>query len=217
MSPCGDESRAALGAGLLVAPAPAGGATMPPATGPGGSSGPRPMSGRPRETGPAQEPVPPRSHPGPWAEAHRQATRLAEPIFVPITPHADDRGWSLMNLFAGAMSDAGQVNFSTQYPGVVKAWHRHERQTDFWCCLTGHLKAGVHREADGMSWLQILGERRPGVLIIPPPLWHGAAAIGPDSAGLLYYVTRAFDPQQPDEQRRPWDSVQGFPWTIRHR
>jgi dTDP-4-dehydrorhamnose 3,5-epimerase len=151
-----------------------------------------------------------------WAEAHETARRLDEPVFVPVTVHNDDRGWSMMNLMAGALSAEGQINFSMQYPGVVKAWHRHRRQTDFWTCATGNLKAGVYREADGRAWVVIMGEQRPGVLVIPPGLWHGAAAVGPRSAGLLYYVTHAYDPAQPDEERRGHDTVPGFPWGTRH-
>jgi dTDP-4-dehydrorhamnose 3,5-epimerase len=151
-----------------------------------------------------------------WSEAHELARRLAEPIFVPLTPFVDDRGWSLMNLLAGAMTEQGQINFSVQFPGVIKAWHRHHKQTDFWCCVHGQLKAGVYREDDGRAWMQVFGERRPGVLVIPPPLWHGAACVGPDPAGLLYYVTHAYDGNDPDEDRRAFDSVGGFPWRVRH-
>jgi dTDP-4-dehydrorhamnose 3,5-epimerase len=153
---------------------------------------------------------------GPWEQAEGEAAAASEPLFMPVTPFADDRGWSLMNMLTGAMSDQGQVNFSMQYPGVVKAWHRHRLQTDFWVCLTGHLKIGVYRESDGVAWLLVTGERRPGALVIPPGLWHGAAAVGPTPAGLLYYVTQAYDQQHPDEQRRPFDSVSGFPWHTRH-
>ena len=137
-------------------------------------------------------------------------------MLVPITPYADDRGWSLMNLLAGAMSAEGQINFSMQYPGIVKAWHRHDKQTDFWTCLVGQLKVGMFRESDGARWLAVIGEHRPAVLIIPPPLWHGAACVGPTPAGLLYYVTHTYDPVKPDEHRRPWDSIADFPWPPRH-
>jgi len=153
---------------------------------------------------------------GSWREAQELAQGECAPVFVPVTPFTDDRGWSLMNLLGGVMGEQGQFNYSQQYPGVIKAWHRHERQTDFWCCVTGHLKAGVYRERDGQAWLAVMGEKKPGVLIIPPPLWHGAACVGPTSAGLLYYVTQRYDPAQPDEYRRPYDSVEGFPWQTRH-
>jgi dTDP-4-dehydrorhamnose 3,5-epimerase len=150
------------------------------------------------------------------AEAHAAARDGAEPVFVPAAVHADDRGWSIMNQLQGVMTPEGQVNYSVQYPGVIKAWHRHAKQTDFWICLNGHIKAGIYREDDGASWLAVVGEKKPGVLIIPPPLWHGAATVGHEPAGLLYYVTHAYNPAEPDEDRRPHDSVEGFPWGVRH-
>ena len=158
----------------------------------------------------------PRTFQGAWSDAHDLARAELEPVFVPVTPYTDDRGWSLMNLLGGVMSGQGQINFSVQYPGVIKAWHRHDKQTDFWCCMTGHLKVGIHRELDDRFWMLVTGEKRPGVLIIPPPLWHGAACVGPTPAGLLYYVTNQYDPANPDEHRRPHDSVEGFPWHTRH-
>lgn len=158
----------------------------------------------------------PRTVNDPVAAALDQAHAGKEPIFVPQTLFTDDRGWSLMNQLQGIMRPEGQVNFSVQYPGVIKAWHRHALQTDFWICLTGHIKVGIHREEDGATWMAIIGEKRPGVLIIPPPLWHGAATVGDTSAGLLYYVTHAYNPAKPDEERRPHDSIAGFPWQVRH-
>ena len=71
----------------------------------------------------------PRTFSGPWAEAHELAKADLEPVFVPIKPFADDRGWSFMNLFAGAMTNQGQVNFSVQYPGgqrwSLRPWEFH--------------------------------------------------------------------------------------------
>ena len=151
------------------------------------------------------------------SEALRQAEEICEPLFVPIESYADDRGWSLMNQLQGVLSPEGQVNFSVQYPGVIKAWHRHQFQTDFWICLQGNLKAGVYRESDHQAWQVVFGERRPGMLVIPPTLWHGASTVGPESAGLLYYVTKAYNAKVPDEERRAADSLSEFPWSVQHR
>ncbi len=152
-----------------------------------------------------------------WLDAHREATAAEEPLVVRVRHYCDDRGWSLMNLLSGVLRAEGQINFSCQYPGVVKAWHRHRRQTDFWLCALGHIKAGVFRERDGRAWTAVLGEKNPGVLIIPPTLWHGAATVGNTPAGLLYYVTHAFDRDAPDEERRAWDTVTGFPWAVENK
>ncbi len=152
----------------------------------------------------------------PLSEAFQRAKAESMPVFVPTSIYTDDRGWSLMNQFTGILSPQGQVNFSVQYPGVIKAWHRHSRQTDFWMCVQGHLKVGIHRD-DGAAWQVVTGEKRPGVVIIPPPLWHGAATVGPTSAGLLYFLTHAYDAADPDEERKVFDALDGFPWAVEHR
>jgi dTDP-4-dehydrorhamnose 3,5-epimerase len=161
-------------------------------------------------------PATPRIVTDPIPAAFEAAQAGREPVFVPQQVYTDDRGWSLMNQMQGVMGPQGQINFSVQYPGVIKAWHRHALQTDFWICLTGHIKVGVYREEDQKAWMAVIGEKRPGVMIIPPPLWHGAATVGDTQAGLLYYVTHAYDAKKPDEQRRAFDSVAGFPWGVRH-
>lgn len=153
----------------------------------------------------------------PLTEAFEHAKTQKKPVFVPATHFTDDRGWSLMNQMQGVMSDQGQINFSVQYPGVIKAWHRHKLQTDFWVCLQGHIKVGVHDQDTGQAWAIVIGEKRPGTVIIPPPLWHGAATVGPTQAGLLYYVTHSYNPQAPDEERAAHDAFAGFPWELEHK
>jgi dTDP-4-dehydrorhamnose 3,5-epimerase len=148
--------------------------------------------------------------------AYAEAQARQEPMFVSAAPFVDDRGWSLMNQCQNVLSEAGQINYSVMFPGIIKAWHRHQWQTDFWLCLHGHLKVGVHRETDDTRWMIVTGEKKPGVVVIPPPLWHGAATVGPESAGLLYYVTRQYDPAAPDEERRPFDEPPDFPWQVQY-
>src|SRR5262245_1246146 len=153
---------------------------------------------------------------GDVAAAHARSLPESQPAFVPAAIFTDDRGWSIMNQLQGVMGPDGQINYSVTYPGVVKAWHRHQHQTDFWLVLMGHLKVGIHRD-DGRTWRTVIGEKKPGILIIPPPLWHGAATVSHESAGLLYYVTKAYNAQHPDEERRAFDSVGGFSWSVEHK
>ncbi len=151
------------------------------------------------------------------AEVLKRATDQVEPLFVPLPTHVDDRGWSLMNLFQGVMSAGGQANYSTVYPGVVKAWHRHQKQTDLWLVTHGHVKVGIYDEQADRLWSIVTGQRRPGVVVIPPPLWHGLATVGDEPASMLYYVTCQYDPSNPDEQRRDFDSVPDMHWGVEHR
>ncbi len=163
------------------------------------------------------KPIPPKTFDGPPAEAHRLALAERAPVFVPAAVFADDRGWSIMNQMQGVLTPEGQINYSVTYPGVIKAWHRHSKQTDFWMCTLGMLKAGVWCPDTQRLWVCVLGEKRPGILIVPPPLWHGAATVGATPAGLLYYVTHGYNAKQPDEERAPWDSFGGFTWATEHR
>ena len=153
---------------------------------------------------------------GDIVSAYEAALKECTPQFVAATAFVDDRGWSIMNQLQGVMAPAGQINFSLMYPLVIKAWHRHQKQTDFWLCVSGHIRVGVHRD-DGRTWQLITGQMCPGVMVVPPPLWHGASTVGDQPAGLLYYVTQAYDPASPDEERRPFDSVPGFSWSVDHR
>jgi len=147
-------------------------------------------------------------------KAHQLALGECEPVFYPVDIYADDRGWSIMNQFQAVLSPQGQINISIVYPNVIKAWHRHQKQTDFWLCATGNMKVGIHREQDNTSWLGYIGEKRPGIMIIPPPLWHGLATVSQEQAVLIYYVTHAYDHENPDEERRAFDSVPEFPWNV---
>ncbi|MEX2214395.1 MAG: hypothetical protein WD768_09725, partial [Phycisphaeraceae bacterium] len=93
-----------------------------------------------------QKPVSPRTWQGTdIAAAFAAAVEGNEPIFVPASIFSDDRGWSIMNQMQGVMNTQGQINYSVMYPNVVKAWHRHAKQTDFWMGLNGNMKAGVYR------------------------------------------------------------------------
>ena len=165
----------------------------------------------------AIQPLSPRIFEGPITEAYQLAIEQTEPVFCPSRVYCDDRGWSLMNQLQGVLQSEGQVNYSVQFPGVIKAWHRHAEQTDFWMVVQGQMKVGIHRSTDQTSWSLVTGERRPGTLVIPPTLWHGATTAGPVQAGLLYYVTKAFCPESPDEERMAHDAIEGFPWNIEHR
>jgi dTDP-4-dehydrorhamnose 3,5-epimerase len=156
--------------------------------------------------------------------------------------YADDRGFSIMSLFDHVGELPGQFNASTMYPGAVKAWHRHALQEDYWTVLAGALKIGLFNSEtqplvaelrlarpipgqDETSKVEIppqsgravyLGEQRPGVLRIPSRLWHGGVAVGGANALLLYYVTRKYDAQNPDEERADWNRFP-FNWGTEFR
>ena len=51
----------------------------------------------------------------------------------------DERGWlmEILRCDENMFEKFGQVYFTTAYPGVVKAWHLHKKQTDNFTCTNG--------------------------------------------------------------------------------
>lgn len=144
-----------------------------------------------------------------------------EPVFIPAKVHVDDRGYSLMNLMTGMLTGQCQINISQLNPGAVKAWHMHQKQTDFMVAASGTIKVGIRGTiGSGHSlrqppWFIVLSPMNPGVLVIPPHLWHGVSHIA-GHAILVYAVTKPYDLDNPDEQRSPVDH---FPvnWGIENK
>jgi len=98
----------------------------------------------------------------------------------------------------------GQVYFTTTFPGVVKAWHYHRRQTDHFYVVRGT----VHE--------LYLGEHCPGLVRIPPGVQHGWMAVGQTEAYIINVVSEAYDPKNPDEFRtHPHDNDIPYDWTRR--
>ena len=54
----------------------------------------------------------------------------------------DERGWlmEILRCDDEIFEKFGQVYLTTAYPGVVKAWHYHKKQTDNFTCIHGMMK-----------------------------------------------------------------------------
>ena len=122
-----------------------------------------------------------------------------------IHKHVDDRGW-LAELVPASFGSVGHVYVTTCLPGVVKAWHRHERQTDRFIVISGRLLVGLNNESMQKSVVMMPFE---SVLVIHPGVWHGFSALGNEEAVVLNCTDRPYDPT--DELRMPADSF-GFRW-----
>jgi len=113
----------------------------------------------------------------------------------------------------------GQVYFTTTYPGIVKAWHFHKKQTDHFYVIKGLLKVALYDERQdsptkGIVNQVYLGEHCPGVLRIPPGVQHGWMCVSDCEAYIVNIVSEMYNYHEPDEYRtHPHDNHIPYDWT----
>jgi len=100
----------------------------------------------------------------------------------------------------------GQVYMTTAYPGVVKAWHYHKRQTDNFTALRGAVKLVLYdSREDSPTHGEIneffIGDHHPLLILIPPMVFHGFKCVGMEEALMLNCPTAPYNREAPDEYR----------------
>jgi len=138
-----------------------------------------------------------------------------------LVTHTDERGLfreiirGSDNIFPEGF---GQWSHTMSFQGVVKAWHVHQRQTDWWYAAAGTIKAALYDTrpdslTHGETQELLMGEEQsPIVLKIPPGVAHGYRVLnGP--AHVFYIVSHEYDGT--DEGRIAHDDVEiGYDWTA---
>jgi len=110
----------------------------------------------------------------------------------------------------------GQWSHSLMFDGVIKAWHHHKIQTDWWYVCSGVLRVGLcDVRKDSPTYEQtmdfFMGDNQPAQVIkIPPGVAHGCKTIqGP--VHLLYVTSHTYNPQ--DEYRIAYNDPEiDFDW-----
>jgi dTDP-4-dehydrorhamnose 3,5-epimerase len=143
----------------------------------------------------------------------------------PLWP--DDRGYFLEIArmgegLAGAMPSANiQVSSALSYPGTIKAFHYHQRQTDYWVVAAGMFQmALVDLRADSKTFgarnTMYVGSLRPWRLLIPPGVGHGYKVLGSVPGVLVYLTSQKYDPA--DEGRIAYnDPDLAYDWELQHK
>lgn len=139
----------------------------------------------------------------------------------------DDRGYFLevirmkQGLAQDFPAETTQVSTALSYPGTIKAFHYHRRQTDLWVPAIGMFQVALVdlRESSptfGLKNTMYLGALRPWQLLIPPGVGHGYKVIGEHPGVLVYVTNRLYDPQ--DEGRVPYNhpAIQ-YDWETQHK
>jgi dTDP-4-dehydrorhamnose 3,5-epimerase len=139
--------------------------------------------------------------------------------------HPDDRGFfqEILRDDDGLLERFGQASMSKTYPGVIKAFHYHERQDDLWFFPAGNAQVVLYdlRE-DSPTYRETnvfyMGEDYPILLLIPKVVAHGYRTLGERPAIIVYFTTEHYDAMNPDEKRIPYnDPAIGFDWQTKMR
>ncbi|MGQ9631377.1 MAG: dTDP-4-dehydrorhamnose 3,5-epimerase family protein [bacterium] len=137
--------------------------------------------------------------------------------------NADERGFlmEILRCDDPIFEKFGQVYVSLNYPGVIRAWHYHKKQTDLFAVVKGMVKVALYDSREGSpTYGQVqeffLGENNPILLKIPVGVLHGYKTIGVEPSLLLNFPTEPYSRDDPDEYRKPYDSPDiPYDWGIK--
>jgi len=95
---------------------------------------------------------------------------------------------------------------TTTYPAVVKGWHRHQRQMDMICCVSGELKLVLYDDREGSETRGAVNEVFMGdanrlLVKVPSGVLHGWKCVGEHTALVLNIPDQVYAYEAPDEQR----------------
>ena len=151
-------------------------------------------------------------------------TGIAGVELIRLTIHADPRGTLSPVLDTRAPFWDEPIVYAyglTILPGRIKGWGMHRIQTDRYYVARGSVRVVLFdgRE-DSISAGRIaqinFTVRTPGLLKIPPGVWHADENWGEDEALIVNFPTRAYDPESPDKYRiDPHSGVIPFDWSTR--
>ena len=118
----------------------------------------------------------------------------------PLKQIKDDRGMVMHMLRSDDpwFENMGEIYFSTVKPGVVKAWKRHLKMTQFYAVPVGLIKLVIYDDREGSCTKGVIQEIRSGVdhyglIRIPPLVWYGFSGCASEEALIVNCATLPHD------------------------
>jgi len=106
-------------------------------------------------------------------------------------------------------------------PGRIKGWGMHKLQTDRYAILCGSVRVVLFDGRPGSATHGEFEEHQlsaeaPGLLAIPPGVWHADQNWGEADALIVNFPTRPYDRDAPDKYRiDPHSGEIPFDWSLR--
>lgn len=118
----------------------------------------------------------------------------------------------------GGDLEIDQVFQVTLGPHGISAWHVHLDTTDRLFVNAGQVKIALYDGRAGSPTRGAvnefrLGDRRPGLLIVPPGVWHGVQNLQGTESRVLNLVDVAYEYEDPDHWRLPPDTAE-IPYSF---
>ncbi len=142
---------------------------------------------------------------------------------IPLRQICDERGkiMHMLKVTDEHFEKFGEIYFSVAYPGVIKGWHLHTKQTQFYAVITGMIKLVLFDERKGSptenELMEIFtGEDNYQLIRIPVGVVNGYKTIGTKSA----IVANCADlPHDPDEMKRyaPLNCHIKYDWSLKNK
>lgn len=132
---------------------------------------------------------------------------------TPLTKINDGRGsiFHMMRRDDPLFTKFGEIYFSTIYPGVVKAWHYHNKMTLNYAVIKGMIKLVVH---DRTSYEEIyIGDRNYCLVTIEPGIWNGFMVIGKEEAIVADLTDMPYEAGE--MMRAAWDGFE-YKWEVKN-
>ena len=104
-----------------------------------------------------------------------------------------------------------QVHITTTLPTRIRAWGLHQASTDRLFVVRGLVSIVVYDAREESPTYGSLNEfrvseRNPGLLVIPPNLFHGWKNIGVDEAFIINMPSSQYEHEGPDALDLPYES-----------
>jgi dTDP-4-dehydrorhamnose 3,5-epimerase len=148
--------------------------------------------------------------------------RLIDGVILKEVRHVPTGYGHLTELFRSEWQLCANVTQAFQgrfQPGALSAWHAHGLTQDSIFVNSGMLKLVVFdsrksSKTFGMVNEFRLGDKRPGLLIIPAGVWHGVHNTSSNESSLINFVDHAYSYEDPDHWRLPADSPE-IPYSFK--
>ncbi len=142
-----------------------------------------------------------------------------------LTSFYDDRGFftEVIKFGEETYHPVKQTSYTETYPGIIKAFHWHKKQSETWFIVKGNARVVLYdlrkdSPTKGQTDTLCVGEGNKTLIFIPVGVAHGYQVLGNQPMGLFYHTSEAYNLKDPDEQRIPHDSPKiNFDWEIKNR